>query len=73
MSSRTPTHQNNSATATTTVAGAATPAPTPQASLADAAMPPSTGSQQLAILGFAVLLMGVLGASAVLAVRRTRT
>ncbi len=38
--------------------------PTPQASLADAAMPPSRGSQQLAILGFAVLLVGVLGASA---------
>ena len=62
---------DNTATATTTVAAA--PVPTPQASLADAAMPPSTGSQQLAILGFAVLLIGVLGASAVLAVRRART
>ncbi len=62
---------NNTDTETTTVAAAATP--TPAASLADAAMPPSTGSQQLAILGFAVLLVGVLGGSAVLAVRRART
>jgi uncharacterized repeat protein (TIGR01451 family) len=63
---------NNSATSTLDVAGAATPAPTPAASLADAAMPlPSSGSP-LAILGFAVLLVGALSASAVLAVRRAR-
>ena len=61
---------NDADTETTTVAGAAA---TPQASLADAAMVPSSGSQLLAILGFAVLLVGVLGASAVLAVRRART
>lgn len=64
---------NNNATSTLDVAGAATPAPTPAASLADAAMPEAGSGSPLAALGFAVLLMGALGASAVFAVRRVRT
>ena len=67
-----PNINNNSSANQTTVTAAA--APTPIASLADAAMPEPVGSpfSPLAILGFAVLLVGVLGATAVLAVKRVR-
>lgn len=67
-----PNQANNSATTTTTVASAA-PTPTPAASLVNAAMPTPGSGNPLAILGFAVLLVSALSASAVLAVRRVRT
>ena len=54
-----PTPANNSASAQTTVLGSSG---TPAASLADAAtVPPASGSP-LATLGFALLLIGALGA-----------
>ncbi|HEY7738465.1 MAG TPA: DUF11 domain-containing protein [Candidatus Limnocylindria bacterium] len=67
-----PTPGNNNSNSTLDVAGAATPAPTPLASLADAAMPPPSSGSPLAVLGFGILLVGTLSASTVLAVRRAR-
>ncbi len=61
---------NNAATATTTVG---VPPPTPAASLADAATPQPVSSNPLAFLGFAMLLVSMLSASAVLSVRRVRS
>jgi uncharacterized repeat protein (TIGR01451 family) len=57
-----PTPANNSASAQTTVVGA--PA-TPAASLADAATAPLVTGSPLAMLGFGLLLIGALGAVAV--------
>ncbi len=57
---------NNSSTATTTVVAAA-------ASVPDAAMSVSRPGSPLTVLGFAALLMGLLGTTAVMAVRRPRT
>ncbi len=65
-----PTSANNAATSATTVGA---PAPTPQASIPNAAMPgPGIGSPLL-MLGFVALLIGALSGTAVLAVRRVRT
>ena len=61
---------NNAATATTTVG---VPPPTPAASLADAATQQPGSGNPLAILGFAMLLVATLSASAVMAVRRVRS
>ena len=66
-----PNISNNNTPPTNTTVGAA--APTPQASVPDAAMPAQDTGSPLAILGFAALLVGLLTASAVMAARRSRT